>query len=243
MARAERLLELGDLLRRRGATTIGEIARELGISARTVFRDVASLRARGLPILGDPGPGGGVRIDPAHRAPVHFTIEEIVGIWLTARLARETSDLPWSQAATNGLSKLLTHLPAGRAEAMRRLCRRVIVGPPASEKTRGGAGGPPRELLHIFEDAFSNGQTLKFDYINKNGERSRRTVQPHGLLVQPPVWYILSWDVEHREPRTFRMDRIARPRIFRTTTFRPDLEIVRVQVPKTDRWRPLLGSL
>ena len=243
MPRAERLLELADFLRRRGSTTIDEIARELAISARTAFRDVATLRARGLPILGDSGPGGGVRLDPAYRAPVHFTIAEIVGIWLTARLARETSDLPWSNAATNALSKLLTNLPAGKAGDLRQICRRVIVGPPASEKTRGGAAGAPQELLHIFEDAFSNRQTIKFDYIDKNGKCSRRTVEPHGLLVQPPVWYILSWDVEQREPRTFRMDRIARPRIWRTTTFRPDLDIVRVQIPKTDQWRPLLGSL
>ena len=241
MARAERLLELTDLLRRGGATTIEDIARQLGVSGRTVFRDIASLRTRGLPILGDAGPGGGVRLDPAHRAPVHFTITEIVGIWLTARLARETSDLPWSHAATNALSKLLTSLPAARAEDLRRLCRRVIVGPPASDKTRGGAKNPPSELLRIFEDAFSNGQTIKFDYVDKNGGISRRTAQPHGLLVQPPVWYILSWDVNRREPRTFRMDRISRPRIWPTTTFRPDLEIVRVQVPKTNRWRPLMG--
>ena len=243
MPRAERLIELADFLRRRDAVTIDDIARELGVSARTVFRDVASLRSRGLPILGDSGPGGGVRLDPAHRAPVHFTISEIVGIWLTARLARETSDLPWSNAATNALSKLLTSLPAGKAENLRRLCRRVIVGPPASEKTRGGAGGAPPELLQIFEEAFSNGHAIKFDYVNKNGGSSRRTVEPHGLLVQPPVWYILSRDIEQREPRTFRMDRIARPRIWRATTFRPDLEILRVQIPKTNQWRPLLGSL
>ena len=242
MARAERLAELDGFLRRHESATIAEIAREFRVSGRTIFRDLASLRARGLPILGDAGPGGGVRLDPAHRSTIHLSIAEIAGLWLSARLARETSDLPWSGAATASLAKLLASLPAGKADDLRRLCRRVIIGPPASVAIRSGASGAPAELLRIFEDAFSNGQTLRFSYINKSGQESRRTIQPHGLLVQPPIWYVLGWDVGKRAPRTFRMDRILRPRIWQTAPFRPDLEIVRVQVPHTSEWKPLLGS-
>jgi predicted DNA-binding transcriptional regulator YafY len=243
MARAERLLELAELLRRHDSVTIATLAERLGVSGRTVFRDLASLRARGLPISGDSGPGGGIRLDPAHRSAVQLSVTEIAGLWLAARLAREASALPWSDAATTSLSKLLASLPIGKADDLRRLCRRVIVGPPASVAIRAGAGAAPPELLRMFEDAFSSGQTLRFSYINKSGEESRRTVEPHGLLVQPPIWYILAWDVGKKQPRTFRMDRILRPRIWQTTKFRPDINIVRVQVPHTGEWKPLLGSL
>jgi len=174
---------------------------------------------------------------------VQLSVTEIAGLWLAARLAREASALPWSDAATTSLSKLLASLPIGKADDLRRLCRRVIVGPPASLAIRAGAGAAPPELLRMFEDAFSSGQTLRFSYINKSGEESRRTVEPHGLLVQPPIWYILAWDVGKKQPRTFRMDRILRPRIWQTTKFRPDINIVRVQVPHTGEWKPLLGSL
>lgn len=243
MARAERLLELAELLRRHDSVTIETLAERLGVSGRTVFRDLASLRSRGLPISGDSGPGGGIRLDPAHRSAVQLSVTEIAGLWLAARLAREASALPWSDAATTSLSKLLASLPIGKADDLRRLCRRVIVGPPASVAIRAGAGAAPPELLRMFEDAFSSGQTLRFSYINKSGEESRRTVEPHGLLVQPPIWYILAWDVGKKQPRTFRMDRILRPRIWQTTKFRPDINIVRVQVPHTGEWKPLLGSL
>lgn len=241
MARAERLVELAELLRRHDSATIDTLSRRLGVSGRTVFRDLASLRSRGMPISGDAGPGGGIRLDPSYRSALHLSVVEIVGLWLSARLARETSDLPWSGAATNSLSKLLASLPVGKADDLRRLCRRVIVGPPASATIRAGAGAAPAELLRIFEDAFSSGHTIKFSYTSKTGLDSRRIVQPHGLLVQPPIWYILGWDVAKREPRTFRMDRISRPRIWHTTPFRPDIEIVRVQVPQTSEWKPLLA--
>jgi predicted DNA-binding transcriptional regulator YafY len=66
-------------------------------------------------------------------------------------------------------------------------------------------------------------------------------VEPHGLLVEPPVWYVLGRDVDKAEPRTFRMDRISRPRILGDVRFRPSLEEVAAQVPDQQRWRPLMA--
>jgi predicted DNA-binding transcriptional regulator YafY len=240
MVRAERLMDLADLLRGREATTIAELARELGVSPRTILRDLATLRSRGMPIAGDAGPGGGIRLERDRgSAAVHFSIAEVVSIWLTARLSREASNLPWGEAATSALAKLLASLPAKKAASLRTLCRRVIVGPPASATIRGGAAAPPPELLSVFEDAFSAGHGLAFQYVDRTGAETRRTVEPHGLLVQPPIWYVLSRDVDSGALRTFRMDRISRPRILRGMTFQPDLDIVRAQVPQRKEWRPL----
>ena len=71
----------------------------------------------------------------------------------------------------------------------------------------------------------------------------RCVCSPHGLLVQRPVWYILSRDVEKGEPRTFRMDRISRPRIVQAMVFQPDVHVVRAQVPQGREWRALVGSM
>jgi predicted DNA-binding transcriptional regulator YafY len=243
MPRAERLMELSDLLRGRDTTTVSELAEELGVSRRTLLRDLATLRDRGMPINGEAGPGGGVRLEADRGlAAVHLSLSEVVAIWLGARLSRAASDLPWGEAASSGMAKLLGSLPAAKARALRALCRRVIVGQPASAEIRAGAGATPSELLRLFEDAFSNGFGLGFHYTDRQGRSSNRRVEPHGLLVETPVWYVLARDIEKREPRTFRMDRIARPRILREITFRPDLQIIKAQFPDLERWQPLSGT-
>jgi predicted DNA-binding transcriptional regulator YafY len=242
MPRAERILQLTDMLRGRETTTVNELAAELGVSRRTLLRDLASLRDRGMAIAGEAGPGGGVRLDGDRgQAAIHLSLPEIVALWLGARLSRGASDLPWGEAADSGLAKLLGGLPTKKARALRALCRRVIVGQAASSHVRASAAAAPRELLSLFEEAFSTGLGLGYTYSDREGRQSQRRVEPHGLLVEPPVWYVLARDVDKREPRTFRMDRISRPRVLRNILFRPDLAVIQVQLPDRERWRPLIG--
>jgi predicted DNA-binding transcriptional regulator YafY len=243
MPRAERLMELADLLRGRAGTTVGALARELAVSRRTLLRDLSTLRGRGMPISGDAGPGGGVRLEGDRGlAAVHLSLTEVVALWLSARLSQGASDLPWGKAATSGMAKLLGSIPTAKARTLRALCRRVIVGLPASAKIRAGAGRSSPELLALFEEAFSAGLGLGFHYTDREGQKTNRRIEPHGLLVEPPVWYVLARDVDKGEPRMFRMDRIARPRILPEVTFRPDLQLIQGQVPDLERWRPLTGG-
>lgn len=233
-------MDLVDCLRGRAETTVGALALELEVSSRTVLRDLAALRERGLPIVGDAGPGGGIRLDGARGVTaVHMSVTEVVAIWLAARLSREGSDLPWSQAANSGLSKLLASLPSHKATALRELCRRVIVGPPVGAEIRSSAGSPPRELLRLFEEGFTSGIGLGFRYTDRFGNESVRRIEPHGLLVETPVWYILARDVDKQEPRTFRMDRIIQPSLQPQIRFRPDLQVIQAQVPEPEKRRPL----
>jgi len=235
-------MELSGLLRGRDATTVAELAEELGVSRRTLLRDLAALRGRGLPISGEAGPGGGARLEGDRGlAAVHLSLSEIVAIWLGARLPRAASDLPWGEAANSGMAKLLCSLPTAKARALRALCRRVIAGQPASATIRAGAGATPPELLRLFEEAFSTGLGLGFHYTDREGRMSNRRIEPHGLLVQTPVWYVLARDVDKGEPRMFRMDRIARPRILPDVVFRPDLQVIQAQLPDLEGWRPLTG--
>jgi len=235
-------MELADLLRGRDATTVGDLAEELGVSRRTLLRDLGSLRERGMPISGESGPGGGVRLEGDRGvAAVHLSLSEVVAMWLVARLSQEASALPWGEAAKSGLAKLLGSLPSAKARKLKALCRRVIVGQPASATIRAGAGATPPELLRLFEEAFSAGLGLGFHYTDRDGKKSNRRIEPHGLLVETPVWYVLARDVEKAEPRTFRMDRIARPRLLKDVVFRPDLRLIQSQFPDLERWRPLTG--
>lgn len=240
MPRAERLMDLADRLRGRAETTVLELADELGVSARTVLRDLSALRERGMPISGQAGPGGGIRLEGSRGlTAIHLSLSEAVALWLAARLSREASDLPWSEAAGSGLAKLLASLPQPKATRLRALCRRVLVGPPASPELRATAGHPPPELLRLFEEAFSSGTGLGFHYTDRTGKRTVRRIEPHGLVVEPPVWYVLARDIAKGEPRTFRMDRIARPRLLPEISFRPDMAIIRAQLPESHRCHAL----
>jgi predicted DNA-binding transcriptional regulator YafY len=235
-------MELAELLRGREATTIGDLAAELHVSRRTLLRDLASLREQGMPISGEAGPGGGIRLEGGRGlASVHLSLSEIVAIWLGARLSQAASDLPWSEAANSAMTKLLGHLPTTKARALKALCRRVIVGKPASATIRAGAGATPKELLGLFEEAFSTGVGLGFHYTDREGRKTIRRIEPHGLLAESPVWYVLARDVDKSEPRMFRMDRIARPRLLPDVRFRPDMKVIQTQLPDLERWRPLTG--
>jgi predicted DNA-binding transcriptional regulator YafY len=240
MPRAERLMELGSLLRSRESTTVEALASELNVSRRTLLRDLASLREGGMPIHGESGPGGGVRMDGDRgMASVHLTIVEIVSLWLSTRLARSASNLPWGEAAKSGMVKLFGSLPQRKARELRALCKRVIVGEPASEEVRKTATTPPPELLRLFEHAFSSRRGLAFQYTDHHGRSTSRRVEPHGLVVQTPVWYILARDLDKLEPRWFRMDRIRRPLVLREVSFVPDASFIAGQLPSFGTWQTL----
>jgi predicted DNA-binding transcriptional regulator YafY len=240
MNRADRLLLLADELRARDETTIDALALVLGTSRRTLLRDLSTLRDRGMAIAGERGRGGGIRLESGRGvATVHLALSEIVGIWLAARLSREASALPWSDGARAGLAKLLGSLPRERERALKHLARRVMVGPPASERVRAGSMSPPPELLRLFEEAFTDGTGLGFHYRDSEGRETVRRIEPHGLLVETPVWYLLARDVDKGEARTFRMDRVSRPRLLRDVRFVPDERVLRENMPECAEWKPL----
>lgn len=237
MSRALRLMALADRLRAEAETTVSHLAAEFEVSPRTLLRDLAALRERGLPISGQAGPGGGVRLEGTRGVTaVHLSLAEVASLWLSARLAREASLLPWSGAATAALDKLLASLPPARAQALRAMLRRVFVGRPASAALAASVAAPPTELLALFDQAFSDGLGLTFHYRDARRQRSRRRIEPHGLLVEPPVWYLLARDVDKQLPRTFRMDRIERPMLDAGVHFRPDLQLALSQLPPTGRY-------
>ncbi|MEQ8983350.1 MAG: HTH domain-containing protein [Deltaproteobacteria bacterium] len=101
MIRADRVMDLLELLRARDLCSVQMLADELKTSRRTILRDLATLRARGWPIRSDTGPGGGVYLDRDRglRA-VHLGLDEIIALWLAAQLSARSGTLPWSAASS-----------------------------------------------------------------------------------------------------------------------------------------------
>ena len=225
MSRVDRVAALQALLRSRESASARQLAEELGVSERTVLRDLSALRDQGIPVEAQSGPGGGFRLERDRGLlAVHLAPGEAISLWLAATLAGATSS-PWSCAARGALDKLLSSLPRDRARALRSLARRVVVGAPASPRIYGELGQPRSEVLTVVERSFEVGACLELDYVDRREKESRRTVEPHGLLVETPAWYLLCRDRERQAVRMFRLDRIRMARLL-PLTFQPDLEAV-----------------
>lgn len=237
MTRTNRVLDLLDALRAHERTNIGALAQQLDVSPRTLLRDLAVLRDRGWPIPGEPGPGGGIRLEHGRGlSAVHMSVAEAVALWLAARLSETLSPMPWTGAARSALDKVLAGLPEERRRRLRRFVRRVIVGGPATEHVRSGLSRPSEALIPILEQAVAADRCMSFAYIDRHGSRSRRQVEPHGLLVEAPAWYVLARDRASGEARIFRMDRIRSPELLEDR-FKPDIDALHQEVRES--WRRL----
>ncbi len=207
-ARRDRLLNL----LHRGATTVPAVADKLGVSERTVYRDISALRASGHTVHATPGPGGGVRIAPDSRPrAVHFEVDEIMGLTLSVAILKATPHVPFARSAEAALDRARRALSADRQRAIQRLQRRVLIGRPASDRTKLTLGTVDEELLAVFERCFTGGRVLAFDYADAHGVPSSRRIECIALVLEAPCWYVVAWDLDKDAPRTFRMDRMSAP--------------------------------
>ncbi len=227
--RGDRLDALVALIRASEGISMGEAAGQLGVSVRTVRRDVELLRTRGMEIEGDRGRGGGIRFARyAPLPPLQLDAQQAVGLWLSVQIARRVSGLPFSRGSHAALAKVMAALPPERRIQLRQLCRRIIVGSGASERMRESFGEMSGALLDAFERCFRQGVCLGFRYTDRDGVTTQRRVEPHGIYVRAPFWYVLAVDIDKPASdaqRMFRMDRIANPRPFQRR-FEPSMTIV-----------------
>ncbi|MCP5032462.1 MAG: WYL domain-containing protein [Actinomycetia bacterium] len=208
--REERLLRL---LRHRARCTADGLAAELGVSRRTVLRDLQRLRDRGFDISSMTGPGGGVRLEPTS---VMITSQlkgrEVVALLLAVAIASASPGIPFLAAADTAIAKIEASLPKARADELQRFMHRVMIDPP--QGTAGATSGPVvAGLVDEFEKAFTANRMLEFAYTDRAGRRTKRSVEPHGLLVTWPNWYVIAWDPQPDATRLFRADRIEKPRM------------------------------
>ncbi len=201
-------------LRSRASATAEQAAQHFGVSIRTLHRDLAELRERDVPIESEPGRGGGIRLDPARAlVPIRLSLEEVVGLVMAVSLSRRAAKVPFGRAAQQAMDKVLASLPEARARSLKRTLQRVVVGAPASRPVVASLGDVQPAVLEAFERGFSEQRALSFAYVDRTGVSSRRRVEPHGLLLQMPAWYLLALDLEREAPRMFRLDRISRPNV------------------------------
>lgn len=230
-----RLLQLLSLLHTRRFWTGGELAGALGVTERSVRRDVERLRELGYPIHATSGVGGGYRLGAGKDLPpLPLDDDEAVAVAVGLRVAATGPVSGAEAAAVRALSKLERVLP-------QRLRRRVQALQAVS--VRLGEPDPTLDAstLVAVADACGAETLLRFAYRDRAGAASQREVEPYRVVHTSHRWYLLAWDRARRDWRTFRVDRVARPQPGTRFTPRPlpseDVAAWVSQRVSTEAWR------
>lgn len=198
MTRTARLLALLQLLRRhRRAVAGADIATELGISLRTLYRDIATLQTQGAAIEGSPGLG--YVLKPGFTLPpLMFTSEEVEALALGTRWVAERGDERLAAAARDALAKISAVLPGELRHDMD--SSTLLVGPSET-------GSDP--WLSALRQAIRAEHTLRIQYQAAGSKSSQRTIWPFALGYFNSVRVVVAWCELRKDLRHFRTDRIS----------------------------------
>jgi predicted DNA-binding transcriptional regulator YafY len=210
-SRVERLEALKGLLAQRGVVTAAELAAELGVSRRTLHRDLTVLRELGTPIDSDRGRGGGLRLEHGWSlGRVHLNESEAIGLLLSLTIAEKIGSpllLDDLRSITRKVGAAFSPAQARRISALR---RRILVGQPASQPVLSAYGQPTPGITRPLLDAFSHQRQIRIGYQDEHGTVTDRVIEPQYLYYNLPVWYVLAWDHLRDDVRFFRIDRIRK---------------------------------
>lgn len=199
-----RLLSLLSLLQARRDWSGAELAKRLEVGTRTIRRDVDRLRRLGYPIEAAPGVAGGYRLGAGSSLPpLLLDAEEAVAVAVGLRTAASVGVSGIEETSVRALAKLEQMLPARLRNRIAALGWATVPYP--------GWGGPAvdPETLATIASAARNREGLRFGYRNHDGTTARRNVEPHRLVHTGRRWYLVAWDLQRVDWRTFRVDRIA----------------------------------
>ncbi|BCJ44778.1 DeoR family transcriptional regulator [Actinoplanes ianthinogenes] len=183
-----------------------ELADRLEVSPRTLRRDVDRLRELGYPVDASRGVAGGYQLQAgAAVPPLLLDDEEAVAIAVGLRSAAAGAVAGFEETSVRALAKVIQLLPPRlrrRIDALQAVTSPGVLG-----------GGPTLDagVLTTIAMATRGEERLRFDYTPRDGETARRFAEPHRLVPLGRRWYLLAWDLDRGDWRSFRVDRIAGP--------------------------------
>ncbi|MCX5359209.1 WYL domain-containing protein [Streptomyces sp. NBC_00124] len=213
--RADRLLSLLLCLQSRGQVTARQLAVELEVSVRTVYRDLEALGAAGVPVVSRGGPGGGCRLMDGWRSPLLGISAEEATALLAVSAGGLLERIALGDALAQARLKLLAALPASGREDTRAAASRFHIDSQAWFR--------PAETipaLPVLVDAVRRDRRLRLTYAGRDGRTSERTVEPLGLVAKAGVWYLIA--ASDKGVRAHRAARIAHAAPLPETFLRPD---------------------
>jgi predicted DNA-binding transcriptional regulator YafY len=197
-----RLLRLLTLMQTRPAWVGADLARRLEVTDRTLRRDVDKLRSLGYPVQSTVGTGGGYRLGAGTSLPpLLFDNDEAVAVVLGLRTNTAGNNV--EEASARALAKLEQLLPTRLRRRIAALQTAIVSVP------RGNLPAVNPRTLTALAASCHERHRVAFDYLGNSGETSRRSVEPHRLVHTGRRWYLVAWDVNRGDWRTFRVDRVG----------------------------------
>ncbi|MGA0567823.1 helix-turn-helix transcriptional regulator [Rathayibacter sp. KR2-224] len=200
---ASRVLELLSLLQTHRQWPGPELADRLGVTERTLRRDIDRLRELGYRVDATRGAAGGYRLEAgAHLPPLLLTEEEAVTVAVGLRSAAAQGLVDGEHTTLSALAKFEQVLPPALRARTDALAGSLHMSP---------SGGAPvsAELLGTLAMACRDAERTRFRYSSADGTESQRSVEPHALVSFGRNWFLVAWDRDRDDWRTFRLDRIA----------------------------------
>lgn len=202
-----RILQLLSLLQTHREWSGGELANRLEVSERTIRRDIDRLRELGYPVDATPGVAGGYRLQAgASLPPLLLDDDEAVAITLGLRNAAGGTVAGIEETSVRALAKLEQVLP-------KRLRRRVNALQNYTVPLIWPGPTVDSDALIVIAQACRDYDRLRFDYKSREAVQSHRLVEPHRLVSAGRRWYLVAWDVDRNDWRTFRIDRLKSPKL------------------------------
>ena len=202
---SSRMLQLLSLLQTHRHWSGTELAGRLGVTARTIRRDVERLRELGYPVAAFAGVDGGYRLEAGRDLPpLLLDDEEAVAISVGLRSAAGGTVAGIEEASVRALAKLEQVLPT-------RLRRRVNALHTYTVPLTATVPTVDPQTLTAITLACRDHERLRFRYRTHDGTTSRRMAEPHRLVSAGRRWYLVAWDVDRADWRTYRVDRLDQP--------------------------------
>ena len=199
--RADRLLSLIMLLQSRGKLRAEELADELEVSARTIYRDIDALSASGVPVYADGGPGGGYSLLEGYRTELTGLSREETEALLMLSLPGPLADLSISKKLKGAVLKVVSAGPSELAQSEARMRQRLYLDPASWFSP----GDEPR-FLDELQNCVWRDQKVWMEYSDKKSAKSGREICPYALVAKAAIWYLVA-DTE-KGMRVFRVSRI-----------------------------------
>jgi len=214
MTQTSRVLRLIGLLQARPTWTGPELAERLDVTTRTVRRDIDRLRALGYPVRAGQGVGGGYQLGSGTALPpLLLDDEEAVAVAVSLRLAAGGTVAGLGEPAMRTLGKLEKVLPARLRASVEAVSHATVTLGRRDQLVEGAVVALLARAARAFHE-------VRFDYAAASGEETSRRAEPYRLVATTSRWYLLAWDLDRGDWRSFRLDRMSEVRES-TFTFRP----------------------